>query len=70
MQVFQNLIINAIKFHGQNNPEINIHVQKKENEWIFAVEDNGIGIDVKHQKQISKYSKDYNTIEMNTQDWV
>ncbi|MGB9200437.1 sensor histidine kinase, partial [Methanobacterium sp.] len=57
MQVFQNLVINAIKFHGQNTPEINIHVQKKENEWIFAVEDNGIGIDVKHQKQIFEVFK-------------
>ena len=52
IQVFQNLISNAIKFQGQNPPEINISTQKDENEWIFSVSDNGIGIDPKHQKQI------------------
>ena len=57
MQVFQNLIINAIKFHGQNPPKIHISVQKEENEWIFAVSDNGIGIDPEHQKQIFEVFK-------------
>ena len=37
LQVFQNLITNAIKFHRQNPPKINISVQKGENEWIFSV---------------------------------
>ena len=42
MQVFQNLITNAIKFRGKEHPEIDISVQKGEKEWIFAVKDNGI----------------------------
>ena len=37
IQVFQNLIRNAIKFHGPNSPEINISAQKDEKEWKFAV---------------------------------
>ena len=57
IQVFQNLVSNAIKFHGQNPPEINISVQKDEKEWIFSVSDNGIGIDPKHQKQIFEVFK-------------
>ena len=57
MQVFQNLIINAIKFHGPNPPKIHISAQKQEKEWIFAVSDNGIGIDSKHLKQIFEVFK-------------
>jgi len=43
-QVFQNLIANAIKFHGADTPVIQIDAEKKEHEWVFAVSDNGIGI--------------------------
>ena len=61
VQVFQNLISNAIKFQGPNTPEINISVQKDEKEWIIAVKDNGIGIDPKHQKQIFEVFKRLHT---------
>jgi signal transduction histidine kinase len=43
-QVFQNLIANAIKFHGAEKPAILIDAEKKDHEWVFAVSDNGIGI--------------------------
>jgi len=43
-QVFQNLIANAIKFHGVETPMIQIDSERKEHEWVFAVTDNGIGI--------------------------
>jgi len=43
-QVFQNLIANAIKFHGAETPVIQIAAEKKDHEWVFAVSDNGIGI--------------------------
>jgi PAS domain S-box-containing protein len=52
IQVFQNLIGNAIKFKGKNKPKIHISVQKCENEWKFALEDNGIGIDPENQEKI------------------
>ena len=51
-QVFQNLIGNAIKFRGQNDPKINISALEEPDLWKFAVKDNGIGIDKNHQKQI------------------
>jgi light-regulated signal transduction histidine kinase (bacteriophytochrome) len=43
-QLFQNLISNALKFHGENSPRVHISSEQKGNEWVFSVEDNGIGI--------------------------
>jgi len=43
-QVFQNLIANAIKFHGAETPVIQIDAEKKDQEWLLTVSDNGIGI--------------------------
>jgi two-component system, chemotaxis family, sensor kinase Cph1 len=43
-QVFQNLIGNAIKFRGPKTPQVQITVEKQENEWLLSVADNGIGI--------------------------
>ena len=51
-QLFQNLISNAIKFRKKDSiPEIKISVTENQNNWIFSVQDNGIGID---QKDIHK----------------
>lgn len=43
-QVFQNLIANAIKFHGLEKPVIRIDAEKKDQEWVISVSDNGIGV--------------------------
>ncbi|MGE5429862.1 MAG: PAS domain S-box protein [Syntrophomonadaceae bacterium] len=51
-QVFQNLISNAIKFRGQNDPEIGISAEKKDKLWLFSVKDNGIGIDPQFKERI------------------
>jgi PAS domain S-box-containing protein len=45
IQLFQSLIGNAIKFRGEDPLGIHVSVEKKENEWLFSVQDNGIGID-------------------------
>lgn len=47
-QLFQNLLVNAVKFHKPGeNPEIRIRSKTVENETLFEVQDNGIGIDKK-----------------------
>jgi two-component system, chemotaxis family, sensor kinase Cph1 len=46
MQLFQNILGNAIKFRQSDlPPQIHIGVERQEDEWLFAIADNGIGID-------------------------
>jgi light-regulated signal transduction histidine kinase (bacteriophytochrome) len=56
-QVFQNLIANGIKFHSEKAPKINISAEKKANEWLFSVRDNGIGIDPQYSEKIFEVFK-------------
>lgn len=51
-QVFQNLIANAIKFHGEKPPHILVGCKALGAEWIFSVRDNGIGIDPQYLERI------------------
>ena len=51
-QVFQNLIKNAIKFNKSERPQVTVLAKRKENEWLFCVEDNGIGIELEYQERI------------------
>ncbi len=52
LQLFQNLISNAIKFRGEEQPHVHISAKQYQNEWVFSVRDNGIGIDPKHSERI------------------
>jgi len=52
IQLFQNLMANAIKFHGPEPPQIQVSAAKNGREWVFAVKDNGIGIAPEHQERI------------------
>lgn len=52
VQLFQNLIGNAIKFRGSGPPRVLISSELKENEWTVRVSDNGIGIDPRHYDRI------------------
>ena len=51
-QLMQNLIGNAIKFHGTEASVIKINAEKGENEWTFSVEDNGIGLKMEYSEKI------------------
>ncbi|MBZ5675648.1 MAG: response regulator [Acidobacteriia bacterium] len=48
VQLFQNLISNAIKYRSAEPPVVRISAKEGENCWIFSVQDNGIGIDPKY----------------------
>lgn len=51
-EVFQNLIGNALKYRSEQPPHISVTAQERGREWIFCVEDNGIGIAPQYQAQI------------------
>lgn len=51
-QVLQNLIGNAIKFHGPNPPHIWVEVERRGPDWRFSVRDDGIGILPEYQERI------------------
>jgi light-regulated signal transduction histidine kinase (bacteriophytochrome) len=44
LQLFQNLIANAIKFRGDAAPQVHVSAEATEEGWCFSVRDNGIGI--------------------------
>ncbi|MFH0878074.1 MAG: ATP-binding protein [Lentisphaerota bacterium] len=52
LQVFQNLIDNAITFCGMDAPRVHVSAQDAGKEWIFSVRDNGIGIDPQYKDSI------------------
>jgi two-component system CheB/CheR fusion protein len=45
MQLFQNLISNSIKYRGEAAPQIHISAEREPSGWLFAVRDNGMGIE-------------------------
>ncbi|MBI2252881.1 MAG: PAS domain S-box protein [Armatimonadetes bacterium] len=53
MQLFQNLISNSIKFKSAaESPKIHIEAKLKNSEYLFLVQDNGIGIDMEYKDSI------------------
>lgn len=52
LQLFQNLVGNAIKFHGQEPPRIHVSAEPEEAGWVFSVRDNGLGIDPAYKERI------------------
>jgi PAS domain S-box-containing protein len=52
-QVFQNLVGNAIKFRSPDRPlRIQISARRDEGNWLFSVEDNGIGFDMQYEDKL------------------
>ncbi len=51
-QLFQNLIGNALKFHGAEAPRVHIGAAEHATEWEFRVRDNGIGIEPEYFERI------------------
>ena len=52
IQTFQNLISNAIKFRRNGVvPQVHVSAEKQDDQWLFLVRDNGIGIDARQQER-------------------
>ncbi|GIV95354.1 MAG: hypothetical protein KatS3mg057_0011 [Herpetosiphonaceae bacterium] len=52
VQLFQNLISNAIKFRYREPPHIHISAEQDNQQWIITIRDNGIGIDPQYAERI------------------
>jgi PAS domain S-box-containing protein len=53
VQLFQNLVGNAIKYHGVDPPRVHVSAKRnRDSEWIFSIHDNGIGIDSQYFERI------------------
>jgi chemotaxis family two-component system sensor kinase Cph1 len=52
MQLLQNLISNSIKYRGREAPRIHVSAERDAEGWLFAVRDNGIGIDPQNADRV------------------
>lgn len=52
VQLFQNLVSNAIKFQREQKPVVNICAERLPEHWQFTVSDNGIGLDESYSKKV------------------
>jgi PAS domain S-box-containing protein len=52
VQLFQNLVGNAIKYRGERTPQVHISARRSDSGWIFSVADNGIGIEAQYFDRI------------------
>jgi K+-sensing histidine kinase KdpD len=52
LQLFENIIGNAVKFEGSKSPEVRIKAEKKGNEYVISVRDNGMGLEKEYFDRI------------------
>ena len=57
LQLFQNLIGNAIKYRGAQPPVIQVSATRADGDWLFAIEDNGIGIEARFHARVFEMFK-------------
>ncbi|HJW24323.1 MAG TPA: ATP-binding protein [Rhodocyclaceae bacterium] len=51
-QVLQKLVENGIKYNKSEPPRVTVDCSRQEDDWVFSVADNGIGIDPRHHERI------------------
>ena len=62
-QLFQNVLGNAIKYHGNKQPKIHVSSNKLDDKFVFSIKDNGIGMETKYLEQIFTIFNRLNTQE-------
>ncbi len=56
-QLFEHLIGNAMKFHGQRPPQVHVLAASEGDDHVFSVKDHGIGIELEYQETIFQMFK-------------
>lgn len=51
-QLFQNLLLNALKFHGDAPPHVEVGAERGDGEWVVSVADRGIGVPAERREEI------------------
>lgn len=51
-QVFQNLISNALKFRGAEQPMVRISAGRRDGDWVLSVRDNGMGFEPEYSERV------------------
>jgi PAS domain S-box-containing protein len=59
-QLLQNLVSNALKFFRDGPPKVTVSAKRDNGEWIFSVQDQGIGIDSKYHGRIFQTFQRFN----------
>ncbi len=63
VQLFQNLIGNALKYRGDEPPRVHITAETNNTNWVFSVQDNGFGIESQYHDRIFEIFRRLHTQE-------